>query len=301
MKNKVICFGEVLWDDFGATKTIGGAPLNVCYHLSKLKVDPIIVSQVGSDELGKGILHQLDQWQLPANYCNISVTHPTSTVRVKLLHNGEVRYTITEDVAWDFIEYNATLADEIKLADAFVYGTLAARNAYTRATLLRYLENAKWRVLDLNLRPPYVDTETLLLLIRSCHSLKLNRDELEFIIALLNREAQTDQDGIAIIFSAFENIQETILTKGKDGAAYYNRSEQLDIGGLTVLVKDTVGSGDSFLAAFVGGKLNGAANDQILKDAVVLSAFIATRQGACPTYTATELQKFKQGYYEAEF
>lgn len=299
MKNKVICFGEVLWDDFGETKTIGGAPLNVCYHLSRLNVEPIIVSQVGNDGLGQGIMRQLDQWQLSGKYCNVSSEHPTSTVPVQLLNNGEVKYTITEDVAWDFIEYNDDLADEIKQADAFVYGTLAARNVYTRNTLFRYLENAKWRVLDLNLRPPYVEKDILRLLIQCCHSLKLNRDELVFITTILNRETQSEEDGIATIFCAYENVQEIILTKGAAGASYYSRNERLDIDALTVSVTDTVGSGDSFLAAFVGGKLNGATNDQILKDAAVLSAFVATRQGACPAYTSNALQMFKQIYYEA--
>jgi fructokinase len=299
MKNKVICFGEVLWDDFGETKTIGGAPLNVCYHLSRLNVNPVIVSQVGDDRLGEGIIRQLDQWHLSDKYCTVSSVHPTSTVSVQLLNNGEVKYNITENVAWDFIEYNDDLAHAIKQADAFVYGTLAARNAYTRDTLFRYLKNAKWRVLDLNLRPPYVDKDILRLLIQYCHSLKLNRDELAFITTCLNREAQTEEDGIETIFSAYENVQDIILTKGAAGASYYSRTERLDIGALTVSVTDTVGSGDSFLAAFVGGKLNGAANDQILKDAAVLSAFVATRQGACPAYTSEALQKFKQIYYEA--
>lgn len=296
MKNKVICFGEVLWDDFGATKKIGGAPLNVCYHLSKLEIEPLIVSQIGNDELGRGILQQLHQWQLSADYCAVSQAHPTSTVNVQLLDNGEVAYTITENVAWDFIEYNEALMGKIKEADAFIYGTLAARTPYTRATLLRYLEEAKWRVLDLNLRPPYTDKDTLVLLIRSCHSLKLNRSELEFVTSLLGRKAQAEAQRAGIIFSTFENVKEIILTKGEKGAAYYNRKEQLEVEGLTVPVMDTVGSGDSFLAAFTGGRLKGHTNRRLLNDAVVLSAFIATQQGACPPYTPAAVQKFKEQY-----
>ncbi|AHF14285.1 PfkB family carbohydrate kinase [Niabella soli] len=299
MKNKVICFGEVLWDDFGTTKTIGGAPLNVGYHLSKLAIEPVIVSQVGKDEPGRGLLQQLDQWQLVADYCVVSDVHPTSTVNVQLLENGEVTYTITENVAWDFVEYDNELAGKIKEADAFIYGTLAARTPYTRATLLRYLEHAKWRVLDLNLRPPYTDRETLLLLIRSCHSLKLNRGELDFIGSFLGKGIETEAEGAALIFAAFDNIEEIILTKGEKGAAYYNRKEQWSIEGLTVPVMDTVGSGDAFLAAFVGGKLKGRTHRRQMEDAVVLSAFIATRQGACPSYTPATVQKFKEKYYEA--
>ena len=298
MKNKVICFGEVLWDDFGTTKTIGGAPLNVCYHLSRLGLEPVIVSQVGNDELGSAIMQQLDQWQLCGKYCNTTSSYLTSTVSVKLLDHGEVKYTINENVAWDFIEYDTDLAGEMESADAFVYGTLAGRSSVARATLLRYLEKAPWRVLDLNLRPPYVDWDTLQLLIRSCHCLKINRDELDFIAGLYGQKAIPREEGISDLFSIFENINEIILTRGKDGASYYSSNDRHDVDGLVVPVVDTVGSGDSFLAAFVGGKIKGDAIGQIMEDASVLSAFIATKQGACPSYTAQDLEIFKQVYYE---
>jgi len=297
MNNKVICFGEVLWDDFGDTKKIGGAPLNVCYHLSKLDIDAVIVSQVGDDELGRGIIGQLDKWHLDGKYCQLSPSYETSTVLVNVLENGEVQYTIREQVAWDFIPYNTQLAEEIKSASAFVYGTLAARSPFTRDTLLRYLELAPWKVLDLNLRPPYVNKEVLLKLIRSCHSLKLNRDELEFVITLLGNNTRAEKQSIDAVFAAFENIREIILTKGAEGASYFSRHEQLSIEALSVEVADTVGSGDSFLAAFIGGRLNGLDNEQVFSNAAVLSAFIATRQGACPSYTLQTLEEFKQKYY----
>ena len=40
MKKKVVCFGEALWDNFPDYKEIGGAPLNVAYHLN---IKPVIV------------------------------------------------------------------------------------------------------------------------------------------------------------------------------------------------------------------------------------------------------------------
>ena len=297
MNHKVICFGEVLWDDFGDTEKIGGAPLNVCYHLSKLNVDAVIVSQVGDDELGRGIIRQLNEWNLMGKYCQASPSYETSTVLVNVLENGEVQYTIREHVAWDFIPYNGQLAEEIKNAAAFVYGTLAARSPFTRDTLLRYLELAPWKVLDLNLRPPYVNKEVLLQLIRSCHSLKLNRDELGYVMTMLGEQVRTEKESIEAVFTAFGNIQEIILTKGAEGASYCNRREQINVEALSVEVVDTVGSGDSFLAAFIGGRLNGMGNEQVFSNAAVLSAFIATCQGACPSYTLQTLEEFKQKYY----
>ena len=38
MKLKV-SFGEVLWDKFGNTREIGGAPFNFCAHLAKLGIN----------------------------------------------------------------------------------------------------------------------------------------------------------------------------------------------------------------------------------------------------------------------
>ena len=35
--NKIVCFGEVLWDVFPNNKIIGGAPFNVAYRLNSLE------------------------------------------------------------------------------------------------------------------------------------------------------------------------------------------------------------------------------------------------------------------------
>ena len=56
MKKKVVCFGEALWDNFPDYKEIGGAPLNVAYHLNKLGVDFPIASVDTSH-----LIHKLSQ------------------------------------------------------------------------------------------------------------------------------------------------------------------------------------------------------------------------------------------------
>lgn len=293
MDKKVICFGEVLWDDFGETKTIGGAPLNVCYHLSKLNVVPLIVSQVGKDLLGGQIVDQIDQWGIDGRYLRQVADYPTSTVKVELHDKGNVTYEIIEKVAWDFLCYDARIADEIKNAQAFVYGTLAARSEMSRSVLLRYLEDCRWPVLDLNLRPPYTDPEVVVPLIRACKTIKLNLEELYALCKFCEGTYSSEQEAVSLVLDHFDNIKEIVLTKGAEGAAYYNRDEYLFTDGITVEVKDTVGSGDSFLAAFINGRLSGESNREALRDATVLSAFIATQTGGCPPYTLKDIEQFK--------
>ena len=51
MSKKVLCFGEDLWDNFPEYKEIGGAPLNVAFHLKKLGIDTQFITRVGRDEM----------------------------------------------------------------------------------------------------------------------------------------------------------------------------------------------------------------------------------------------------------
>jgi fructokinase len=49
-------------------------------------------------------------------------------------------------------------------------------------------------------------------------------------------------------------------------------------------VRDTVGSGDAFLAALLSGLLAGADDAAILQHANLLGAYVATQFGAIPVY-----------------
>ena len=49
-----------------------------------------------------------------------------------------------------------------------------------------------------------------------------------------------------------------------------------------VAVADTVGAGDSFTAAFVAALLKGMSVEDAHKNAVKISAFVCTREGAMP-------------------
>lgn len=59
LKTTTCCIGEVLWDALPEGLFLGGAPLNVCYHLTALGESSRMVSRVGDDRLGYEVLRSL--------------------------------------------------------------------------------------------------------------------------------------------------------------------------------------------------------------------------------------------------
>ena len=50
--NKILCFGEVLWDQLPSGAKLGGAPLNVAIHLQRFNMPAVLASKVGNDAEG---------------------------------------------------------------------------------------------------------------------------------------------------------------------------------------------------------------------------------------------------------
>ena len=290
-KMRVICFGEVLWDMVGNKGLIGGAPLNVCYHLSKHGIDSRLISQVGKDEKGIELLSGISQLGVNTDMISVSPDLPTSEVLVHLAAAGKVTYTIVENVAWDAIPYSEQYAADISVSDCFVFGSLASRSAVSKESLFRYLANAKWKVMDLNLRQPYYDKHIIRQLLSSCTTLKINDDEFRLISEYFDISGSNDQEILMGILAQFPGITEIIVTWGAEGAQYFSPTLHLKVPAVQVEVVDTVGSGDAFLAAFLAGKLQQKSIQQCMRDAVVLSGFIAASRGACPAYRLDDVRK----------
>jgi fructokinase len=67
-----------------------------------------------------------------------------------------------------------------------------------------------------------------------------------------------------------------------------------------VEVKDTVGSGDAFLAAFLAGLLAGQDDEEILRQANLLGAYVATQSGATPDHRTEALALIVAGNRDLE-
>ncbi len=285
---QVVCFGEVLWDNLREGRRLGGAPLNVCYHLNKLGVSSAIVSQVGNDQNGKDLLKEIDALEIDRSYCTITDDYPTSTVEVHI-EQQQVEYEIVEEVAWDYIPYSASLENLVSNADVLLFGSLVTRHEVSRNTLLQLLPKAVTRVFDVNLRPPFYERERILSLLSVTTLLKLNEDEVVILSAWLNITATDEKEILKAILNHFPDLEEVILTRGARGASYCSRSEYYSVPARKIVVQDTVGSGDAFLAAFLAGKMQGRPVKERIERAIALSGFIASKPGACPPYQLAEV------------
>lgn len=291
--SRVICFGEVLWDNLPEGRKPGGAPMNVAYHLNQLGIESSIVSRVGDDQNGKDLKSFINGKGIPVQFIQKDTTYNTSEVAVHISENKEVSYEILYPVAWDFISFDSEVEEMVKYADAFVYGSLSSRAEMTSNTLYRLLENASYRIFDINLRPPFIDQEKLENLLQMADLLKLNNHELDLIAGWYELENHTEVQKTSFLLARFD-IKEMIVTKGSFGASYYNRSKEIHQQAYSVVVQDTVGSGDAFLSGFIAARLNGKSDSEALEYATALGGFVTMNAGACPSYYPSEIDSFIQ-------
>ena len=184
------------------------------------------------------------------------------------------------------------LTKNAKKADAIVFGSLVCRDATSRDTLLDLLEETKGlKVFDVNLREPHYSADLIVELLEHADLVKLNTSELSFLSKWYFDGNQTELETIEMIFDLFK-IKEMIVTRGSKGASYFNPTLRYDYPAYSVTVNDTVGSGDSFLAAFLTMKLKGEPLEVALDYAVAMGAFITSQSGACPDYELPDFNKF---------
>ncbi|RZM28750.1 MAG: carbohydrate kinase [Pedobacter sp.] len=288
-----ICFGEILWDVLPDGPQPGGAPLNVAYHLTKLGIATSLISRIGNDENGRKLASLMHDWNIGQSLLQVDESYETSRVMARMNNGNEVTYEILFPVAWDFITKPA-----IRDPKYFIYGSLGSRNDVSRETLFELLDTTTAvKVFDINLRPPFFNRSLLETLMHKADIIKFNEAELDIVQVMFKGSYGNEQEKISFIQEKFE-VPEIIVTKGEFGASYYKQDKAYHTWGNEVIVSDTIGSGDSFLAAFIANHYRGDEPAAILKKAIAMGGFIATQKGGCPTYQLAEYENFKDQIFK---
>ncbi|WP_299119998.1 carbohydrate kinase [uncultured Winogradskyella sp.] len=286
---KIVCFGEILWDVFPTHKKIGGAPLNVALRLKSFGNIVTIISSVGNDSDGKELLDFISDHGVDCNEIQISNEYKTSHVNVVLDNKGSASYTIEKPCAWDFIQPTENSKRVVKDSDVFIFGSLVTRMKTSRETLLDLLEYSKFRVLDVNLRPPYYEMDFLKQLMLKAHFVKFNDEELLEFCEYFKFESNSIERQIKFVSETTETNQ-ICVTLGSEGAILYTDNAFYRSNGYKVSVKDTVGAGDSFLATLINGLLNNKPRQEALNMACAIGALVASKDGANPIIEVDEIQ-----------
>lgn len=291
-KSKIVCFGEILWDLLPTGNVAGGAPMNVAYHANQLGTTAQMVSKIGKDELGKELLGFLNKKGVDTSLVQSDGTYPTGTVDVTLDSMGSPSYEIMAPVAWDYINANTTNKAAVQNADAFVFGSLAARNLRTRDTLFELLELTKLKVFDVNLRSPFYSKPLVIKFLQHADIVKMNDEELEVIGNWLDIN-ETEQNTALQVKKHF-GLQQLLVTRGAKGAWLFNKDEMINSKGIEIQVQDTIGSGDSFLAAYLSKYLLGELPEKCLQFASATGAYVATQSGGTPGFTEDQIWEFTE-------
>ena len=287
----IICFGEVLFDVFPTHKKIGGAPLNVAFRLSSLGINTQIISRIGNDESGTELLAFIQINGVNPAFVQSDSHLETGQVIVRLDDKGSASYTIKHPVAWDKIQCNSEIENAVKKAHAFVFGSLVCRDLTSYNTLLVLINYARYKIFDVNLRAPFYTKKILIRLMLQSDFIKFNDDELFEICSFLKSPYHSLEQNILFIAEKTNTIH-ICVTKGNHGAVLYYNGKMYYNSGYKINVIDTVGSGDSFLAALISKLLKENNPQEAIDFACAMGALVATNEGANPKISEKKIEKF---------
>lgn len=274
----ILSVGEIVWDIFGDKHILGGAPLNVAYHLTQLGQQVKLVSRVGSDELASTTLKQIADIGLSVENIQQDDTLSTGQVVVTVGENNEPSFDIVEPAAWDNIAFPSPQDSGYHL----VFGTLAQRSEKTRETIRTLWHNADILFYDVNLRPPFTPPELVLNSLVAADVVKLNDSELQQVTDLLRLSSGDLKERAHALFSHY-GLLALVVTMGNSGAFAVTQNCFVEHPGFPVKVVDTVGAGDAFFASFIDSMLKKKNWHTCLELANKRGAYVAGCQGATPS------------------
>jgi fructokinase len=283
---KILSCGEVLWDLFPDGPRFGGAPANFACHAAMLGGQVSLLSAVGNDLRGDQAIGILHKFGLNTSFVQRIRGDATGSVGVGLDDAGKPGFEIHAPSAWDRVEWSRELQACLADADAIYFGTLGQRGEVSRATIRRAVGLAKerriLRVLDVNLRPPFHDAVLIRDSLALASVLKLSDDELGEVAAACGVSMTPQTEQVLLNLREQFGLQCVVMTRGAKGAVMVSEKGAADHPGIPVQVVDTVGAGDSFMAAFVLGLLRGDEPQDILRKACGTAALTCSHAGAVP-------------------
>ena len=268
MSFNIVGLGEILWDILASGKQMGGAPANFAFH---------------AQALGAEILQRLQTLRLSTTDIQIDPSAPTGTVSIDLSWDGQPRFTIHENVAWDRLALEKSALAAVAEADAVAFGTLGQRREPARSTiqaLLAGVRSAALRILDLNLRQHYFSKEVIRTSLRLSNIVKFNDTELLVLADLLGLRGSVREQVEQLSRQHSQRL--VCLTRGAKGSLLYSKGQWADDPGQPVVVKDTVGAGDAFTAALALGVLAGKPLEAINRKANQVARYVCSQEGATP-------------------
>ena len=298
MTGSFVVVGEALVDvvvpvDGDRHEAVGGSPLNVAVGLSRLEVPTTLITRIGEDRHGEMLLdHLRDSGVTLADGSLITgVTTSTATAHLDEQHAA----TYDFDLVWDLPTQRL---DED--APGIHVGSIAAGIEPGRAVVADLVRQAvsvgAFVSFDPNIRPFFFDDrETAWRGVQSLGSgatlVKLSDEDVRFM------RPDTDAEDVCRELLAGEQTELVVLTRGPQGATAFTEGAVVSVAAPPTEVVDTVGAGDSFMAATLAllwewgvvtagegtlSALDDSRVELLIQGAVTAAAVTSSRRGANP-------------------
>jgi fructokinase len=305
--------GEALVDvvqrSSGTQAHVGGSPLNVAVGLARLDHPVQFIGRYGRDAYGESVAAHLKSSSvlLPVGPDEL----PTSVASALIDDDGAATYTF--DLAWQLPGLADRLPFMLQGSTLLHTGSIATMLAPGAAEVLAAVEHAHPLTtvsFDPNCRPSIITDADYA------------RAQVEKFVALADVVKASDEDlewlypGVDpldsarrwLAFGGSEGPALVVVTRGAAGPWAVNAAGETHVPAPPVKVADTVGAGDSFMAALLSGVvdrgLNGAQNRtelralstgslrELLAHAAAAAAVTVSRAGANPP-TRAELSRME--------
>ena len=253
----------------------GGSPLNVAVGLARLGVDTVLLTEVGDDAHGRLVLDHVAASGVALGEGSV-VPGRTSTATAHLDEHGAASYAF--DLRWTLgkrdLPAGATAVHVGSLGVALRPGRDSAVDLVHQSMAADLLVT-----FDPNARPTITpDADQAWRDVRevaaAAELVKLSDEDLEFL-----QPGTTPEEAAATLLAGRTKL--VVVTSGGTSALAASRAGRVEVGSRTVDVVDTVGAGDSFMAALITVAVEHGLEDL---DEVRLEAYVtAAHQAAAIT------------------
>jgi fructokinase len=274
-------------------RAVGGSCLNVAVGLARLDVPTTLVTRIGDDELGRLVREHAEASDVRLSEGSVVAGGVTSTATARLDASRAATYDF--DLVWDLPRQ--TLPEDVL---GIHVGSLGAVLAPGRAAVVDLVSQAvaadAFVSFDPNIRPFFLTDAAaawaeVLELAGGSRLVKLSDEDLR----LLRPDASEPE--VCRELLAAPRTELVVLTRGGAGAIAYTEGAELGVPAPRTDVVDTVGAGDSFMAAMLAmladwgvlaegegalSALDDARVELLVSGAATAAAVTCSRRGANP-------------------
>lgn len=243
MEPRILVVGEALVDIVDGVEIVGGSPANVALGLGRLGEDVELLTALAPDERGLRIVRHLEDSGVTVLPESFSLER-TSTATAAVGADGSAEYEF--DIAWELNEVSVDGYDIVHV------GSIACFLEPGAAQVLRTAERAAAGGAMVTFDPNFRES-----IVASTHASKRARmvAERSAVIKLSDEDAQalfpdmSERDLVSHLLD--KGLQLVAITRGAAGSSLATAADCVEVEVPQTTVVDTVGAGDTFMAALI--------------------------------------------------